>query len=275
MPNCAIFGCKTSSSNAKERRLKLFSFPKHIETRLKWISACKKPYKFNENNARICSKHFPEEAFEKPLIQRMLNYSPTNSRKLKLDAFPTKYLPPFAESEVKIEILCNEIENIPMDEAETTTTETDPLELDATTNANDDGTKNDSTSALERPSSSSDDDSKKISKDARIAYETLMSTYQKFFTENEELKIKNKALKIECDKHKKLYEKRLQENIKLRQRNRALFNETSKLKNRLKKYEQNSGSEPVTDVMPCATVLATVCREVKSEKADVKYAKKK
>lgn len=92
----------------------------------------------------------------------------------------------------------------------------------------------------------------KTSKAARIAYETLLTTYQKFFTENEELRIKNKTLKGECEKHRKLYEKRLTENIKLRQRNRALLNENQKLRNRLKKMEGNSKMEyEITDVVEC------------------------
>lgn len=330
MPNCSINGCKTSSSNAKERQLKLFSFPKSLETRLKWISACKKPYKFNENNgkfltmvkfinfdnqtltigvwklviirlcsfiARICSKHFPEDAFEKPLIQRMLNYSPTNSRKLKLDAVPTKYLPPFAETEVKfvslfpfffssysnikkccflnrIDILCNEIENIPMDEIEMIE-ELDPLDpVSSSTTATDetnDQSSSESAIKVKPEAQASSDEDKKMSRDVRIAYETLLSTYQKFFSENEELKLKNKVLKSDCEKHKKLYEKRLQENIKLRQRNRALFNETVKLRNRLKKYEQTSKCE---FILPCNDEIDQE-EEPKSIKPEKKTAAKK
>lgn len=37
----------------------------------------------------MCSIHFEKDCFEKPLIQKMLNYSPRQVRKLKKNAIPT------------------------------------------------------------------------------------------------------------------------------------------------------------------------------------------
>lgn len=39
--------------------------------------------------AYICSLHFDDDAYCKPLIETLLNYSPRHKRKLKLDAIPT------------------------------------------------------------------------------------------------------------------------------------------------------------------------------------------
>ncbi|XP_060857204.1 uncharacterized protein LOC132934837 [Metopolophium dirhodum] len=41
----------------------------------------------------VCSLHFSYEDYFQPLIQKMLNYSPQNCRKLKADAIPTLNLP--------------------------------------------------------------------------------------------------------------------------------------------------------------------------------------
>jgi len=42
--------------------------------------------------ARVCSLHFDSSDYEKPLIQRMLEYSPKHQRKLKSNAVPSKNL---------------------------------------------------------------------------------------------------------------------------------------------------------------------------------------
>jgi len=39
--------------------------------------------------AYICSLHFDADAYCKPLIESLLNYSPVHKRKLKSDAVPT------------------------------------------------------------------------------------------------------------------------------------------------------------------------------------------
>ncbi|XP_024874881.1 uncharacterized protein LOC112456517, partial [Temnothorax curvispinosus] len=51
---------------------------------------------------RICSKHFADEAFTKPLQQHLLGYSPIRTRKIHPDAIPTLHLhavPPLTSNE--------------------------------------------------------------------------------------------------------------------------------------------------------------------------------
>ncbi|XP_024875970.1 uncharacterized protein LOC112457269, partial [Temnothorax curvispinosus] len=51
---------------------------------------------------RICSKHFADEAFTKPLQEHLLGYSPTRTRKIHPDAIPTLHLhavPPLTSNE--------------------------------------------------------------------------------------------------------------------------------------------------------------------------------
>jgi len=43
-------------------------------------------------SARICSKHFSDACFTKPLQQQLLGYSPSKARKLRPDAIPTLHL---------------------------------------------------------------------------------------------------------------------------------------------------------------------------------------
>lgn len=43
-------------------------------------------------STRICSKHFADEAFTKPLQEHLLGYSPTRTRKIRPDAIPTLHL---------------------------------------------------------------------------------------------------------------------------------------------------------------------------------------
>jgi len=43
-------------------------------------------------SARICSKHFSDACFTKPLQQELLGYSPSKARKLRPDAIPTLHL---------------------------------------------------------------------------------------------------------------------------------------------------------------------------------------
>lgn len=51
-------------------------------------------------SARICSKHFADKAFTKPLQEHLLGYSPTRTRKIR-DAIPTLHhaVPPLTSNE--------------------------------------------------------------------------------------------------------------------------------------------------------------------------------
>lgn len=157
----------------------------------------------------------------------------------------------FSELIHRIDTLCNEIENIPIEELEGEKSEVSDRNVKDDSKTPIDQNDDKTFVTVNELDTLSDQEPHKT-RAARIAYETLLTTYQKFFTENEDLRIKNKSLKIECEKHRKLYEKRLLENIKLRQRNRALLNENQKLRNRLKKFEESPKMEfEITDVVEC------------------------
>ncbi|CAI6346870.1 unnamed protein product [Macrosiphum euphorbiae] len=51
--------------------------------------------------ARVCSLHFDSSDYEKPMIQRMLKYSPKHQRKLKPNAVPSKNLPRIQKPTIK------------------------------------------------------------------------------------------------------------------------------------------------------------------------------
>ncbi|KAF0719178.1 zinc finger MYM-type protein 1-like [Aphis craccivora] len=62
--------------------------------------------------ARVCSLHFDSSDYEKPLIQRMLEYSPKHhreninnyQRKLKPNAVPSKNLPRIQKPTIKCKV---------------------------------------------------------------------------------------------------------------------------------------------------------------------------
>lgn len=91
---CAVVGCKTdyqSKNFAKE--LMFFRFPNDNTLRKLWLNACKRADKVNVENARICSKHFDKNSYERNLKFELLGYSARNRRLLKRDALPTLNLP--------------------------------------------------------------------------------------------------------------------------------------------------------------------------------------
>lgn len=167
----------------------------------------------------------------------------------------------------RIDTLCKEIDNIPIDEMEDINVEklstissklVESREQESEVNEKGESNDNLQTETIKKeydPSSSNDlpnEAPKKASEAARVTYHTLLSTYQKLFTENEELRLQNKNLKVDCDKHHKLYKKHLLQNIKLRQRNRALVNDNHKLRGKLKKFEANHKMEyEITDIVEC------------------------
>jgi hypothetical protein len=70
-----------------------FSFPKEGVTRKLWVNACCRADNFNVNTARICSRHFEKECYERNLRHELLNYTPKHGRTLKFDAVPSLFLP--------------------------------------------------------------------------------------------------------------------------------------------------------------------------------------
>lgn len=84
------------------------------------------------------------------------------------------------------------------------------------------------------------DDQTQTEKLARLTYENLLSTYEKYHNENEELRSKFKVLKADFDNQRKLYEKRIAENMKLRHKNKHLMVENNKLREQLRKMQNLS-----------------------------------
>lgn len=92
MPNCAVYGCNNHNRKTKGTFIKYYKFPKDEFFCSKWIASCKRDDKINISNATICSEHFEEDYFERPLHDAFVKYNP-KIRNLKSDAVPTKKLP--------------------------------------------------------------------------------------------------------------------------------------------------------------------------------------
>ncbi|XP_071652398.1 uncharacterized protein [Temnothorax longispinosus] len=101
---CNVKGCGNYLAKTRKiegNKIKYFSFPKDPALCNKWRQACGKE-NISPKNARICSKHFADEAFTKPLQEHLLGYSPTRTRKIHPDAIPTLHLhavPPLTSNE--------------------------------------------------------------------------------------------------------------------------------------------------------------------------------
>nr|CAH7725046.1 unnamed protein product [Callosobruchus chinensis] len=93
MPGCAVATCRNTNRKTKGSDVRYFRFPQDEDLSKQWINVCRRNDTINLKNARICSIHFEQNSFEIPLRQRLLQYSPKNSRTLKCDAMPTLYLP--------------------------------------------------------------------------------------------------------------------------------------------------------------------------------------
>ncbi|XP_024889181.1 uncharacterized protein LOC112465712 isoform X1 [Temnothorax curvispinosus] len=101
---CNVKGCGNYPAKTRKiegKKIKYFSFPKDPALFNKWRQACGKE-NISPKYARICSKHFADEAFTKPLQQHLLGYSPIRTRKIHPDAIPTLHLhavPPLTSNE--------------------------------------------------------------------------------------------------------------------------------------------------------------------------------
>ncbi|XP_050516349.1 uncharacterized protein LOC126891210 [Diabrotica virgifera virgifera] len=81
------------NSDNKGKTLRLHTFPTDSVPRNLWIISCCRQDNFNCNTARICSKHFKTEDFQRNLQQELLNYESKKGPKLKPEIVPTLYLP--------------------------------------------------------------------------------------------------------------------------------------------------------------------------------------
>ncbi|CAH1989757.1 unnamed protein product [Acanthoscelides obtectus] len=93
MKGCAVANCKNYNRVTKGSDIGYFRFPKNEEFVKRWVGACRREDEINLRNACICSEHFDASCFEIPLRQKLLKYTPKNSRYLKPDAVPTLRLP--------------------------------------------------------------------------------------------------------------------------------------------------------------------------------------
>ena len=87
---CAIFGCSNHPGHGKG--ISFYRFPKDPDMSKRWVTICRRKDTFNVKNARICSIHFLTNDYERNLKHELLDYHPTNVRKLKDTAVPTLHL---------------------------------------------------------------------------------------------------------------------------------------------------------------------------------------
>ena len=94
---CAVYGCNSNNDNRLKRNInestretmKFFRFPKEENFIKIWIQKTGRKDKFKTETSYICSKHFTADDYARNLKHELLNYSPTNSKKLIFDAVPS------------------------------------------------------------------------------------------------------------------------------------------------------------------------------------------
>ncbi|RZC32075.1 THAP, zf-MYND, and/or DUF1510 domain containing protein [Asbolus verrucosus] len=89
MPQCAVVGCNSSHRKTKGGSIRYYRFPGDSVTRARWVQACGK-YVQNCSTARICSRHFTDDSYERDVQHELLGL-PT--RCLKKGAAPDRNLP--------------------------------------------------------------------------------------------------------------------------------------------------------------------------------------
>ncbi|KAJ8944812.1 hypothetical protein NQ318_013148 [Aromia moschata] len=90
MPQCAVAGCNSTHRKTKGGSIRYHRFPGDSKTRARWLQACGKQLN-NCSTARICSRHFAEESYERDVQHEILGL-PTRCR-LKKGAVPDRNLP--------------------------------------------------------------------------------------------------------------------------------------------------------------------------------------
>ncbi|XP_068902681.1 uncharacterized protein [Tenebrio molitor] len=90
MPQCAVVGCNSSHRKTKGGSIRYHRFPGDSATRARWVQACGK-YVQNCSTARICSRHFTDDSYERDVQHELLGL-PTRCR-LKKGATPDRNLP--------------------------------------------------------------------------------------------------------------------------------------------------------------------------------------
>ncbi|KAG5875433.1 hypothetical protein JTB14_038366 [Gonioctena quinquepunctata] len=90
MPQCAVVGCNSTHRKTKGGSIRYHRFPGDSKTRHRWLQACGKQLN-NCSTARICSRHFVDDSYERDVQHEILGL-PTRCR-LKKGAIPLKNLP--------------------------------------------------------------------------------------------------------------------------------------------------------------------------------------
>lgn len=90
MPQCAVVGCNSTHRKTKGGSIRYHRFPGDTKTRARWLQACGKQLN-NCSTARICSRHFSEDSYERDVQHEILGL-PTRCR-LKKGAVPERNLP--------------------------------------------------------------------------------------------------------------------------------------------------------------------------------------
>ena len=88
---CAVYGC--DSKFIKDGKESFFTFPKDDELCQKWIHLCGRDDNYKFTHARICSKHFPLDSYERNLKYELLGLPvPAQKRKFKPGTLPMLHL---------------------------------------------------------------------------------------------------------------------------------------------------------------------------------------
>lgn len=90
MPQCAVVGCNSTHRKTKGGSIRYHRFPGDSKTRARWLQACGKHLN-NCATARICSRHFVDDSYERDVQHEILGL-PSRCR-LKKGAIPEKNLP--------------------------------------------------------------------------------------------------------------------------------------------------------------------------------------
>ncbi|GJQ83284.1 hypothetical protein Trydic_g8876 [Trypoxylus dichotomus] len=91
MPQCAVINCNNTHRKTKGGSVRYHRFPGDADTRARWVLACGRHVQ-NCATARICSRHFSEQSYERDVQHELLGL-PTRCR-LKKGAVPDTNLPP-------------------------------------------------------------------------------------------------------------------------------------------------------------------------------------
>lgn len=90
MPQCAVITCSNSHRKTKGASVRYHRFPSDATTRAQWVRACGK-VSFNTLTARVCSRHFTENSYERDVQHELLGL-PARSR-LRKGAVPCIDIP--------------------------------------------------------------------------------------------------------------------------------------------------------------------------------------